>query len=377
MTTRTWYFLSDLHLGDDEGGRDLDRALPQFLSEVVRRGTDRSRTLVLLGDTVDLHGPTRVDGPRVIARLRHVAAGHEPVFRALGECVRAGIAVEVVGGNHDVELTRPGVAACFRTMLGLRPDDPRVEFSPWVLHERGVFYAEHGNQHFELNRLPTIAAVDEPRGTAHLPVTPLAASGPGAPWCPVRGPRVWRVVRALRDSRRQEALVTSPWYRVVLSRAARRTGLDVELLAELARASPYTRRKALIGATRRVAQRRLGREPDAVLLARAEVVHRTMTRHHMPAVAYVFGHDHRAARCRLASDPRALYLNAGTWCRLVRGRGPDREDLSVFPFVRVSDGPTGVCAEVGYFDHVPRSGGDQDPVARPWAGPFARPDAQV
>lgn len=362
---RAWTFLSDLHLGDEDGGRDIDRALPRFLGETMHRHTQGSTTLVLLGDTFDLHGSTRLDGARVLSRLRWLASVHGPVLAALADCTRAGVDLEVVGGNHDVELTRPEVAACFRTLLGLEPDDPRVRVSPWVLHERGVFYAEHGNQHYELNRLPTIAAIAEPDGMRHLPVTPLGACGAGSSWCPGEGTRTARVARALRAARRQEGLVTSPWYRSVLAGQTGPTGMDGALLLELAGVTRYTRRGAVVGALCRAAQRRLGREPAPVLPTRAQAIHEIMTRHGSSAAAYVFGHNHRAERHRFAGastgGPEAVYLNAGTWCPQVRGEGPDTGHPDVFPFVTVVDGPTGVRTSLDFWEHDPAIDGHPDP----------------
>ena len=98
--------------------------------------------------------------------------------------------MHVVGGNHDIELTRPALAALFTALLGLEVGHPRVRFSPWVVHEPGVFYAEHGNQHHDLNRMPTVLSVREHGDRRReMPVPPLAAASRGYPWCPGEG---WR-----------------------------------------------------------------------------------------------------------------------------------------------------------------------------------------
>jgi hypothetical protein len=155
MTTGEWYVVSDLHLNGEPGSRDIDAALPAFLDAVVGAGSAR-RSLVLLGDTFDLHGPVRQPGARVAERLTALAEAHAPVVEALAACVRSGVELQVVGGNHDVELTRPGTAALFTALLGLEAGHPGIRYSPWVVHEPGIFYAEHGNQHQELNRMPTV-----------------------------------------------------------------------------------------------------------------------------------------------------------------------------------------------------------------------------
>jgi len=353
MTPGEWYVVSDLHLAEGPGSRDLDAALPVFLRSLI--GTSRSprRSLVLLGDTFDLHGPVRQSRTGVAARLTALADAHAPTMAALAACVRSGVELHVVGGNHDIQLTRPAAAALFTTLLGLEAGHPGVRFSPWVVHEPGVFYAEHGNQHHELNRMPTVLSVREYDGCrAELPVPPLGAASGGHGW-PATVPSALRVAGSLRSERRHEHLASSSWYQGLLAREAAELGLSGRALAEVAAVSRFGVATALAATARRVVERRLGvQRPGTFLAPRAAAIHRILTRHGVPAAAYVFGHNHRAERLELPDAPAAVYLNTGTWGADVRGRHRDALDQRLFPYARITSTPAGVDADLFFWRHA-------------------------
>lgn len=352
MSGREWFFVSDLHLGSAGSARDTDRAVVSFLDQDVLPEATPHRTLVLLGDTFDLHGPVRVPLSAVLARLRELAALHQPVVEALHRCLEAGVGIEVVGGNHDIELTTPALASELTRLLRPRGGGGRLRFYPWLLHEPGVFYAEHGNQHYALNRLPAILAARAGTPGDCLPVTPLGAAHAATPWSRPQSPAGVRVVRALLEARRQEALRSAAWYEAAALAEARLVSLDPVVLADLGGLSRFRMAAALTGAVRRQCERRLGYSRPSPLLERAAQVHRTMVRHGRAAGTYVFGHDHRAAREPLPVNPPAVYLNCGTWSDQVRGEGPDRDVRSQFPFVRLREEHAGpVVSELGW--HTP------------------------
>jgi len=354
MDTTEWYVLSDLHLSGGPGPRDIDAALPRFLDSVVGAGTVGRRNLVLLGDTFDLQGPVRPTSGGVAERLTRLAEAHAGILSVLGACVRSGIGLHVVGGNHDIELTRPAATRLFTTLLGLQVGHPGVRFSPWVVHEPGVFYAEHGSQHHELNRMPTVLSVREHGDApAELPLTPLGAASRGHPWCSPEGSVTVRVTRSLRSARRHERIAQTAWYQGLLDREAVDLGLSGRALAEVAAMSRFRVGGALAAAARRTFERRVGvQRPGTYLAPRAAAIHRILTRHGVPAAAYVFGHNHRAERLDLPDSPAAAYLNAGTWGTAVRGPGPDQADRQLFPFVRITAGPSGVAADQLFWRHV-------------------------
>jgi hypothetical protein len=353
MQASEWYIVSDLHL-DGGQGRDVNAALPRFLDTVVRGSTARRRHLVLLGDTFDLHGPVRQSSAALALRLRCLAESHAAVLDALAACVRSGIGLHVVGGNHDIELTRPVAAALFTTLLGLDVGHPGVRFSPWVVHEPGVFYAEHGNQHHELNRMPTVLSVREGGDRQEdLPVTPLGAASRGDPWCSGKPAAALRVAASLRSARRHERMARTPWYQGLLDREATGLGMSGQTLAEVAAVSGFATARALAAGAWRTVERHRGVErPGTYLVPRAAAIHRILTGHGVPAAAYVFGHNHRAERLDLPDEPAAAYLNAGTWCTQVRGPGPDQDDRQLFPFVRITAGPDRVDPELLFWRHL-------------------------
>ena len=355
---REWYVVSDLHLDGEPGPRNVDSAFPWFLETVVGASTARRRTLVLLGDTFDLHGPVRQPADLVAERLESLAEAHGAVLRALGDCVRSGVGLHVVGGNHDVELTRPATASLFTRLLGLEVDDQRVQFSPWVVHEPGIFYAEHGNQHHVLNRMPTLLSVrQQGAAQAELPVTPLGATSRGHPWCRGEGTAAARFARSLRATRRHERLTRTSWYQGLIGREAVGVGLSAPALTELAGLSRFGTGKALAAAARRTLERMVGvaRGPGTYLVPRAAAIHRILTRHGTPASAYVFGHNHRAERLELPDGPPASYLNTGTWSAEVRGSGPDQGDRQRFPYVRVATTTHGTEADLAFWSPNPGS----------------------
>lgn len=348
---REWVFLSDLHLSDGPGARGADEALPRFLTEVVATSAPGPRTLVLLGDTFDLNGPDRLPDELVAARVTRLAEAHADFFATLALCIRSGVHLSVVGGNHDIELTRPAVADAFVDGLGVDRDDPRVCFSPWMVCEPGVFYAEHGNQHHELNRIPMILATPQlPDGRA-LPVTPLGSLSTGYSWCPGNGARSRRVARSVVATLRHERLVDSVWYRSLIEQEASHQRVSAPLLTELARVSQFTVAASVVGISRRVAERRWGLDRQGGYLApKAELIHRALSAAGQPAAAYVFGHSHRAEKLPLKGEPAAAYLNSGTWSDNVRGAGPDRDDRRWFPYVTVTADDAGVRAEARFWN---------------------------
>ena len=192
--------LSDLHLGEDlaptatEATRlhvdIVERQLIQFLRHYTRRREDgRPWRLVFNGDLIDFLaitiGPEHPDfaflsacpspeehkyGLRrtpksAVAVVEAVARRHAEVFRALARFLASGNRLDIVCGNHDLELTWPAVQAAFRAGIAgswsALPDAQRagspggddlagqVEFHPWFFYDRGAIWIEHGHQYDE------------------------------------------------------------------------------------------------------------------------------------------------------------------------------------------------------------------------------------
>ncbi len=351
MTQRAeWYFLSDLHLDETPRQRDLDVALPDFL-EALAQCTPQGTTLVLLGDSMELSGPVRLPDARVRERLRAVIDAHPGVKRALSSWVGTGRVLHVVGGNHDIEITRPAVSPTLTSLLTGEAVHARVRFTPWALHERGAFHAEHGNQHHDLNRLPTILQVGHGQDRTELPVPPLGAVSESHDWCTADGPRVFRLSRALAAARHQERAAASPGYLALLRAEEARLGVPTGTLTEAARLAQRSPTSSLFRAAARLVLRRLrGEIPGGYLLSGARGAHKALVRQGAGVPYYVFGHSHRAAELELPGPPRAVYLNTGTWGDTIRGAGPDRDDPRLFPYVGIVRDGSVVRGGLGYWD---------------------------
>ena len=170
--------ISDLHIaaGYDERTGTFSRtedffydgAFARFLDHLEKSG--RRWRLVLLGDIfdflqVELGPPPTADQDldvseaTTLAKLERMARGHPELFAALGRFAAAGFPVDVLPGNHDVELIRPATQARFRELVAHASGRPEaganIAFHPWFLLLPGLLYAEHGHQYDDVNSFLT------------------------------------------------------------------------------------------------------------------------------------------------------------------------------------------------------------------------------
>lgn len=175
--------VSDLHLsagydprtGTFDRNEDFfyDAAFARFLDDLRARAATEGRTwrLVLLGDVLDFlqveldragdaDGTLDTSDAPTVAKLERIAAGHPEFFAALGRFAGAGFPVEIVCGNHDIELIREPVQRRFRELVGEQSGAPeagrRITFYPWIYYLPGVLYAEHGQQYDHMNVFPAL-----------------------------------------------------------------------------------------------------------------------------------------------------------------------------------------------------------------------------
>lgn len=332
-----WYFLSDLHLGSDaHDPRGVGEAFPRFLGEVVLADRRPERHLVLLGDTAELdggHSPS-VGGPTAVQQLDDVVAAFPGAFRALARCLRAGVTVHVVAGNHDVALSYEAVRDRLRKHLGAA-GLAGLRFHRWVLHVPGLLYAEHGNQHHLLNRFPLVLRTGAGGGDVP-PRTPLAAwATQGLPWL-----RAVRLARALRGARVAQGRAREPSYRELLHREARTVELVGEMLERVDDVTRFRLLPAVLLTFVRALRRSIGLgDHDGYLRRAADRIDNVLSSCEEPPSWYIFGHTHDAALAPL-SRSGAYYANCGTWSAL--GRAKDRGDAHGFPYVLVEhDGQRG------------------------------------
>ncbi|MBA2542377.1 MAG: hypothetical protein H0V17_22235 [Deltaproteobacteria bacterium] len=198
--------VSDLHFGEEllpgasaERKRAIDlgaTAFRDFLRHhTVRRQHGRPWRLVIAGDLFDFmsvviegnkDGPSRPAKTRDervyglgrsvktgVLRMRAICEHHRPLLSDLARFAAAGHHVDIVVGNHDVELLAPEVAEELKShiVMAHRASSPaldpnrvdsmisRVQIVPWFVYVPGVAWIEHGHVYdegcsFEFNLAP-------------------------------------------------------------------------------------------------------------------------------------------------------------------------------------------------------------------------------
>lgn len=358
-------FISDLHLSADERSRGPDaddECISAFLDHLCSRakGEARTWTLVLLGDMLDFlrvwAGSPAADRRRIdsseaasLAKLSRLADAHRTFFAALGRFSAAGHSLVVMPGNHDVELALPPLQRRFAEQVawgaGTTLTASSITFAPWIYYLPGLLYAEHGQQHHDLNafltlldpRLPgTEGELDLPLGS-HLEAWLSSHAGRprGAFSLLTHSMACWPtllgvVAGALRPGRsaRRET------YRAhLLPSYAEKVGLPVETVVALdelsASLSPSTVRRLL----RQLLSRSHRRPLEAsYLFQAARRVHRLLESRDLAVPFYVFGHTHDVRRHPLVSGPSTpLYLNCGGWAQSSVGSQLDFTFVEIIP----------------------------------------------
>ena len=136
----TLYVISDLHLGGKPGtdGRPGFQICPpkthgrlaRFINGLSGRAGRDDVRLIIAGDIVDFLAEEQfeaftADPAAARAKLKHILDSTEPVWTALRDFVtRRDGALTLMLGNHDIELSLPGV----RPQLLDRIGQGRVEF---------------------------------------------------------------------------------------------------------------------------------------------------------------------------------------------------------------------------------------------------------
>jgi hypothetical protein len=303
--------VSDLHLGAGDAGdpfrRDADFA--DFCRHLAGSPAAEpgARRLAVLGDFLELLG---VRAPSAVERVDRIAHAHPDVFGALAGLVSTGWDVDVVTGNHDVELLRPDVRRRLSALLDRgRPGPGRVRFHPWILHVPGVLYAEHGHQYHDINWFPALAWAAGRDGAGEVR-HPLGAK--------LGGPRPALAGALVRDAAGRLLGASDPRRRQYRRAALAAMAPDVDLGAGTLRRIDRLPRVSTAATAYRMAAL-AGRRPPAPYLHRAATrIDRILRERGEACAAYAFGHSH-VAECLPLGDGPACYVNAGTWCRHVRG----------------------------------------------------------
>jgi UDP-2,3-diacylglucosamine pyrophosphatase LpxH len=379
--------VSDLHMSTADGPVPDpfadDEAFAGLLAALTSDGVPTR--LILLGDTVDLvlaaaPSRTRWGTDRLVAARRGldaIAGAHPRVFAALGAFSRAGYEIDVVPGNHDIGLLHRSLQQRLRELIaggtGGRHADSPIRFWPWIVHLPGVLYAEHGQQHHDINHFREVLMRAEPnpcsRGSdppgvrldeALAELAGLLGVAAGSPQAVVaalvahvRGRRPGASAAVVRAAALGGGLARAGLGLSVGPRRsghaeherrlrdhARELGLSAEVLLELdRRATPtlLTIARRMVGSAATGTGSQGRSMPDAFAVAAARSVAEALAGTGGAPPFYVFGHTHVARdRPLWARGGAPRYLNAGTWSSMVRpGRDHDEDRLR---FVEVEHG---------------------------------------
>jgi UDP-2,3-diacylglucosamine pyrophosphatase LpxH len=327
--------VADLHMAAGDQDRfGEDDGLADTIGELVSSASHRLLRLVLLGDTFDfpavaLPGRRRATPATrpadAVEKLDRILAAHPGVVAALRGVVEAGHRIDVVAGNHDMELLFPAVQARLRRSLGNGPGELVVH--PWMLHVPGVLYAEHGEQHHDVNRFWWLGAEwpdgDEPlRVPAGSYVDALAhlhpGDGRGVLATAAQGIRMTAaLVAALAALSNAERHREEREHRLTSSPPA---GLSPAVVLGIDRTAAATP-SSIARRAARMAVGRLRRSRDGAAVpymqSAAQAVHRVLDDAGLAVPFYVFGHTHVIADVPFPGGA-ARYLNPGTWSSTTR-----------------------------------------------------------
>jgi UDP-2,3-diacylglucosamine pyrophosphatase LpxH len=145
--SKTYYCISDLHIGGDEalGVCDYEAELIGFLEELAARREDAE--LLIIGDVFGLWEFTDIEGPE---KLNKLIEQFPEIFQALKKAGEA-VKITILPGNHDYEI------ACYPEFVDmLRPYHIHLERTPATIREISgkKIWIEHGNQYDAYNRMP-------------------------------------------------------------------------------------------------------------------------------------------------------------------------------------------------------------------------------
>ena len=296
-----WWFVSDLHLGAGPDHRGTAAALVEFLGVVADTRPETERSIVLLGDSFDLPADDSA-----AAALSAIARRHPEVFSALGGRGAPGwtsrwCAATTTPRWHARPCGRPSAAAVSRRGGRAAPAGGAVHVHPWWLHEPHVFHAEHGHQHHDVHRIPTLLEQSVSSPPAQSLLTAWSATAGGGP---IR--RLGAVTRAAVATARGEQRAAAAPYLALVDAEASRAALPVPAARALVRVSRFRTLPTAVGVSRRVLSRRIGVGPRGPGLARAAArVHCALDRNGASVPVVIFGHTHRAEKGRSQGRPRA------------------------------------------------------------------------
>lgn len=145
---KTYYFISDLHIGGDEslGVCDFEDQLIEFI-ELLGNRQDEEPELVIVGDAFGLWEFTLVEGKDKLSVLISQFPNIFNCFKSVGEKIK----ITLLPGNHDYEL------ACYPEFVQiLKEYNIHLEQTASILRELDdtQLWIEHGSQYDKINSIP-------------------------------------------------------------------------------------------------------------------------------------------------------------------------------------------------------------------------------
>ena len=372
----SYVFLSDLHLASGfdpvrgsyspQENFFYDKQFARFLKFIQRQAQEEGQVLhlVLLGDIFDFLRASSPSHPQhqysldasaatAVEKIEQIAAGHSVFFEALGCLLEAGFHVELMPGNHDIEMTLAAVQEKIRELVkryGHCSDEAAVsiQFHPWIYYVPGVFYAEHGQQQHWINSFPdlpelinqdTQGRIRPPVGShfeiylqalrntngkpedEHIsslrslileavkhPTFLLRTGGAQLRFLAAMLNSVFRSSTPLENARRKSAL------QKILPALSSQAGLSSQTLTALAKQwRTFDLTQLLARLSKQMGKRTTGKASN-YLYQSAITIHELLMYMNEQVPYYVFGHTHQPAMRPLASaTPAAYYVNGGSW----------------------------------------------------------------
>jgi UDP-2,3-diacylglucosamine pyrophosphatase LpxH len=144
---KSYYFISDLHIGGDEalGVCDYEAELVAFLQQLT--GLEEEAELIIVGDIFGMWEFTNIKGPEKLQALMRQFPNIFEAFRKAGEKIK----ITLLPGNHDYEI------ACYPEFVEIFKDfNIDLEQRPAITRELcgKKFWIEHGNQYDDFNHMP-------------------------------------------------------------------------------------------------------------------------------------------------------------------------------------------------------------------------------
>jgi UDP-2,3-diacylglucosamine pyrophosphatase LpxH len=102
--------------------------------------------------------------PAGVLRMQRICENHRDLLAEMARFAAAGHTIDIIVGNHDIELLEQDVVdELFRQLRRAGADErslPRIRVVPWFVHEPDVAWIEHGHVYdegcsFEYNLAPT------------------------------------------------------------------------------------------------------------------------------------------------------------------------------------------------------------------------------